>query len=331
MTPWAAEVTLRDELFRGLGPDALYAHHATDALFHIFRVAGGLDSQVLGESQILGQLKDATQRARDAGTLGDRLGGLLDMALVVGKRVRSETKVGEGTLSIARAGVELAQKVLGDLSRAPTVIVGAGETGQLVATHLAELGGRNLTFVNRSPARAEEAVARFGGRALPIERLPEALRDAALTVVSVDVTEPLVRPEHFDATRLKRRDDLALVVDLSIPRAVDPKVAKLDGLLLHDLDGLERIVQGHHRDRQREVERAEAILVQEVHKFLALGTYARMKPVITGLEERFLAIRDALLAEGVARRCGGPGRSLDPPPSGRSPQSAQAWRPALLE
>lgn len=292
--PWIAEAAVKEQLFERLDPGHIYAHHGTDAVFHLFRVGAGLDSQVLGESQILGQIKDATERAHEGATVGETLRPLLDQALQVGKRVRTETRVGEGTLSIARAGVDLAHKVLGDLSDVRATIVGAGETGQLVARHLVDLGATELTFVNRTLARAEAAVERFGGRAMILDDLAEALVGADLTVVSVDTTRPLVRKEHFKKARVGRRDQPPIVIDLSIPRAVDAKVGKLD-LLLHDLDDLRNIVDSHHDERQSEVRRAEGILVQEVHKFLGLRTYRAMKPVIMELEERFRELTEETL------------------------------------
>lgn len=289
---------LRATLFGMQIPDdAVYAHRGVEAVFHMFRVAGGLDSQVLGESQILAQIKDAAAAAKEAGTLGPIVHSLIEHALTAGKRVRSETKVGEGTLSVAKAAVELAQKVLGSFARAKCLIVGAGETGLLVARHLRDGGCRDLVFTNRTFARAEAAAAEFGGTARPLESLGEYLSDMDLTIVSVDGSEPIVRTEHVDPARLRKHDRPPVLIDISIPRAIDPVLRSVDDLLVHDLDDLESIVSRHRREREAEVERAGHILVEETHKWFGLRTYAALKPVITGLVERFEGIRRDFLTQ----------------------------------
>lgn len=288
---------LARQFFPGIANDAVYVHRGQAAVFHLFRVTAGLDSQVLGESQILGQVKDATEFARAASVLGDSLAPLVNQAVVVGKRVRSETRVGEGTLSVAKAAVELSQKVFGRLETVRALIVGAGETGRLVARHLRDLGAQDLTFVNRTLARAEEAAEEYGGKALPLERLADVLSDANLTVVSVDAPEPIVRPEHIDIQRLRRQDRPPMIIDLSVPRGTDPALSDIHQLLVHDLDDLDQVVARHHAERRSEVSRAERILVEEVHKFLALRVYAVLKPVVAGMRDRFERACDEVLAE----------------------------------
>lgn len=292
---------LRQELFGAAVPESsLYLHRGVEAVFHVFRVAGGLDSQVLGESQILAQLKDASAAAREAGSLGPLLQSLLDHALGAGKRVRSDTRVGEGTLSVAKAAVDLARRVFGGFASVRALILGAGETGLLAARHLRDEGCRSLAFANRTRERAEEAARSLGGEARPIESLATWLADMDLTIVSVDGTEPLVRGAHLDPGRLRRHDRPPVMIDLSVPRAVDPDLKSHPNLLVHDLDDLESIVARHRHEREAEVELAGRILVEETHKWVTVRTYAAFKPAITGLVDRFEAIRrDVLKAHGV--------------------------------
>jgi glutamyl-tRNA reductase len=278
-------------------PNALYAHHGVEAVFHLFRVAAGLESQVLGESQILSQIKEAAQAARDAGTLGPVLSSLLDHALSLGKRVRTQTRLGEGTLSVARAAVELAQKVLGDLATVRALVLGAGETGVLVARHLSEAGCRRFVFANRTLSRAEDLAREFGGEARSLDDLGLVLPDMNLSVVSVDASEPIVRPAHLDPVRLRRHDRPPVLIDISMPRGVDPALKNHPDLLVHDLDDLDAIVARHLRERKAEIEAAGRIVVEETHKWFVLRTYAAFKPAITGLMDRFEEIRRDLLAE----------------------------------
>ena len=292
----AHEVLLR-EFFPGITSDAIYVHRGQAAVFHLFRVTAGLDSQVLGESQILGQVKDATGLARSVSVLGESLAPLVEQAVVVGKRVRSETRVGEGTLSVAKAAVELSEKVFGRLETVRALIVGAGETGRLVAKHLRDLGARELTFANRTLERAEEAAEKYGGTAVPLDRLTDALNEANLTVVSVDTAEPVVRLEHIDVPRLRRQDRPPMIIDLSMPRGIDPALSQIHELLIHDLDDLDQVVGRHHAERRSEIAHAERILVEEVHKFLALRVYAVLKPVVSGMRERFERVCEEVLAE----------------------------------
>lgn len=295
---------LRDAVFGTLdaaGQDAIYIHQGVETVFHVFRVASGLDSQVLGESQILAQIKDAAAAARTAGTLGPILGPLFEQALSLGKRVRTGTRVGEGTLSVARASVELARKVLGDLARTRALVVGAGETGLLVARHLADAGCKDLTFANRTRSRADDAAAAFNGKSIGLEGLAGILSDMNLTVVSVDAEEPVVGPDQLDPPRLRRHDRPPMLIDLSIPRGVDPALRGHRDLLVHDLDDLEAIVARHREERSAEVEAAGRMVIEETHKWFALRTYAAFKPAIARLGARFAEIREEVLAAAPAR------------------------------
>jgi glutamyl-tRNA reductase len=293
-----AERLVRKHFFDGLpegGESQVYQHRGIEAVFHLFRVASGLESQVLGESEILGQVKRATDLSREAEMCGPALAPLLRQMLEVGKRVRRDTKLGEGTLSVARAAVDLAGKVFGSFSRVKALIVGAGETGQLVARHLKVGGIEKLTFANRTQERAQKAASEFDGDVLAFDDLRAGISAANLVIVSVDAPEPVVKPEHIDASRMRGRDRPTVMVDLSVPRAIHPDVRLSRSGLVQDLDSLDRIVQRHRGERQKEIDAADRILIHEVHKFLSLRAYDTFKPVISGLGDAFEQARSEVM------------------------------------
>lgn len=283
---------VRDLFFAGAGDEHLYAFPGVQAVIHLFRVAAGLDSLVLGESQVLAQLKAAAAAAREAGTLGSHLDGLVRAALSVGKRVRNETDVGSGSLSVARVGVDIAAQVSRDFAHENALIVGAGETGLLVAKHLVERRIGNLVFANRTPDRARSAAEELGGLFCGLEQLGAQLARADLVFACVDGGGAIVTRDLVAAAKPSHRDRPLLVIDLSVPRAVEPSVAGLAGLLYYDLDDLARVVDSHRKERERAGEASANILVAEVHKFLSLRSYAAAAPAIAQMRERFEAARD---------------------------------------
>ena len=280
-------------LFPGAG-DALYVWRGVHAVMHLFRVAGGLDSAVVGESEVLGQLKRAYETARRVGSAGPVLVPLLTQALRVGKRVRRETSIASGSLSVARVGVDLARHAFGELAKCRATILGSGDTGRAVARRLIELGCTRIAFANRTREHAEHAAKELGASAHGLDELPGLLAATDLFVASVECSEPLVLAPSFDRKALAERDRPLLALDLSVPRAVDPEVARLEGLLLYDLDALRPELERTRESREQAVELCSAILVSEVHKFLALRTYASFSPAIAELRRRFEATRDAV-------------------------------------
>lgn len=288
---------LRDLCFREAGPEQVYTFAGLHALIHTFRVASGLDSLVLGESQILAQIKSAADVARQHAALGPELNKLVRAALTLGKRVRSETDVGQGTLSVARVGVDITHRVFGGFENNRALIVGAGETGLLVARHLREQRIGQLVFANRTLERAARAAEELGGLHCGLDALPREVGQADAVFVCVDNSGHVVTYDHVKQARTRRRNTPLLVVDLSVPRGVDPLVANLPNLLYYDLDDLARVVDEHRRGRERASEASEDILVAEVHKFLSLRSYAAAAPSIAELRERFDTIREEVLDE----------------------------------
>lgn len=291
------EEALVQRFFARTEPNERYVFRGIQALSHLFRVAAGLDSQVLGESQILAQLKEALGHAEAAGVAGAELQGVISQALGVGKRVRNETAVGQGTLSVARVGVDVVGHVFSDFDRVRALIVGAGETGLLVARHLRERGSGVITFANRSPERAERAAEEFNGQSCSLEEAEKAAKSNDLVVTCVDGNRHVFTSAGLKQAGALLRDRPLLMIDLSVPRAIDPGVAQLDQVLYYDLDDLSKVVD---RNRQRRVEgdeQSSGILVAEIQKYLSRKEMARMAPAVGALRERFESIRDGFLDE----------------------------------
>ena len=284
-------------LFAGASREHVYTFRGIHAVIHLFRTTAGLDSMVLGETEILGQVKLAVASAREHKGLGENLEPLLRRALSVGKRVRTETAIGEGTLSVARVGVSLAERVFGNFKKVNALILGAGDTARLVGKHLQAAETGSLTFANRTLDHAESAAAELGGLACDLANLEERIRAANLIVVALDGAPNLLGVDKFDRRSLSRRDRPLLIVDLSIPRVAEPAVAELDGVLYYDLDDVRRIVDENQRERQLASDTASSLLVSEVHKFASLQTYASFSPAINKLRSRFVEVADQVMDE----------------------------------
>lgn len=283
------------QLFRNLPAEHLYAYSDVHALIHLFRVAAGLDSVVLGEAEVLGQIKRGFELASELGTLGTMLRPLLQHTLQVGKRVRTETSIGAGSLSVAKVAVDMAGHVFGRFERARALVVGAGETAVLVGRHLRDRGVQELVFTSRTAEHAQAAAELCGGRTGELGRLRELVSRSDVIYACVDGAGALVGEDAFDQRVLARRDRPLFVADLSVPRAVDPAVREHKQVLLYDLDDLGRVVADHRREREAAAAGSSEILVAEMHKYLSLRTYASFSPAIERLRERFAAARDEVL------------------------------------
>lgn len=272
---------------------ALARHHGSEAVRHLFRVASSLDSLVVGEPQILGQLKDAVQVATDHGSIGASLGRALRRALFVGKRVRSETQIGAGQVSVSSVAVDLAAQIFGDLRGRCALLVGAGEMAESAAKLLVKQGGR-LIVVNRSRERADKLAAEFGGEARDFAELNWALIEADIVVTSTSSPTFVVTAATLKTARKARRGRSLFLIDIAVPRDVEPAVSDLDGVYLYDIDDLEQIVADSHAGRSVEAERAEAIVEAEVALFESRQSELSMGPVIVGLRAR---VRATLVGE----------------------------------
>jgi len=273
----------------------LYSYRGTDAARHLFRVAAGLDSLVVGEPQILGQVKEAYSTARDlrfAGTVTHRL---FHAAFAVGKRVRSETGLGEGAVSVSYAAIELAKKIFGQLTGLSVLILGAGEMAELTGTHLRSQRVKQITIASRTLANATGLAAKLEGRAVPWQDLRSAVAVADIIVTATGATEPiLTKGAVEDATRLHRHRPL-FIIDIAVPRDVEPSVGDLEQVFLYHMDDLQTIVSENLARRSSELAGAEAIVDQEVTRFSRWLQSREIVPTIVGLRHRFEGIRQSEL------------------------------------
>jgi len=246
----------------------LYQHADADAVRHLFRVATGLDSMVLGEPQILGQVKDAWAIARDHGLLGQRLDRLFQQTFAVAKRARTDTRVGANPVSVASTAVRLAQNSFARLEDSTVLLVGAGETIELAARHLSEGKVRRLLIANRTLAHAQELATRHGGVALPLTELERHLGEADVVFSATAAREPVIRQADVAAALRSRRHKPMLLFDLAVPRDIESGVAELQDAFLYTVDDLERAVEDNRRSRREAAAEAEAIIDLQVSRFV---------------------------------------------------------------
>lgn len=274
----------------GVSPDRIdsvvYRHADADAVRHLFRVCASLDSMVLGESQILGQVKDAYRQASDAGTVGAILHRLFHKAFASAKRVRTETDIGASTLSVARAAVDLADAVFDDLSKHPVLMLGAGEMGELVLRGFREKGCRDLWVANRTMERAAEVAGPIQAAVLPWARRHEFLETADIVVASTGARHPVVTKADVAAVRRARRGRPLLLIDISVPRNLEATITDLDSVYLFDIDDLGRVVESGRDSRQKEATLAEALVHEEAAAFERVLAQVHVAPLLRALGQR---------------------------------------------
>ncbi|SEK61029.1 glutamyl-tRNA reductase [Pseudoxanthomonas sp. GM95] len=265
----------------GEGLDAyLYRHRDAEAVRHLFRVATGLDSMVLGEPQILGQVKDAWALAREHQALGSGLDRLFQQAFAVAKRARTDTRVGANPISVASTAVRLAQNSFARLSDSTVLLVGAGETIELAAKHLSEGKVRRLLIANRTLGHAQELASRHGGVALPLTELDRHLADADVVFSATAAREPIITRMHVTDALRRRKHKPMMLFDLAVPRDIEASVAELDDAYLYTVDDLERAVEDNRRGRREAADEAEAIIDVQVARFVeTLQAGSRQEPL----------------------------------------------------
>lgn len=269
-----------------------YRRHDRDVAEHLFMVAAGLDSMVVGENQIQAQVREAFSMAVACRTNGPLLNKLLHWALRAGKQVRTSTGVGHGRLSVASVACDLAQKIFADLSTRSVLLVGAGETGELVARHMRDRGVTDLAITNRTAARAESLASRLGGRTVPFDGLWTAVAQADVLITSTSATEPIVTAGPLGKALGRRRTPL-FIIDIAVPRDVHPGVDGLHNVFLYDIDALEEVVRTSIDRRRAEVHRARAIVASEVDKFVGWQQRQQVTPTIVQMREQFETVRVA--------------------------------------
>jgi glutamyl-tRNA reductase len=279
---------------------SLYRHRDHDAVRHLFRVASGLDSMLLGEAEILGQVREAYRIALDLGATGPVLNRMFQNALEVGKRVRTETEIGKKPVSVAFAGVKLAERIFGSLKGHSALILGAGATGEQVMDHLRDRGISNLRVANRSQERAKELAGRMGAGVVEWESLNASLAWPDMIVSSVSSPEPVLTRAMLERAMAERSNRSLLLVDLGMPRNIEPSAADLYNVYLYDMDHLAGIVEQNKKARQDEVPRAESIVEEQVEKFQKWQSGVEASAVVGALRERLVAEREAFLRERLA-------------------------------
>ncbi len=270
----------------------LYTHAEESAVRHVFRVASSLDSMVVGEPQVLGQVRRAYSLAVEAGTAGRVLHRLVHHALRVAKRVRTETGIAASAVSISYTAVELGRKIFGSLKGSTVLLVGAGEMAELAAQHLSAAGASRILVANRTHEAAVQLAAQFDGEAVEFGALAAGLAEANIVICSTGAGEYVITPEMAQAAREARRNRPAFFIDISVPRNVDPDVGRLANLFVFDVDDLEAVVASNIREREREAERAELIVESEVMQFQQALRNLDIGPAVGALRDKLRRIAE---------------------------------------
>lgn len=278
--------SLSKDLFR----PHLYSHADDHAVRHLFRVTSSLDSMVVGEPQVLGQVRQAYSLALEAGTTGRVLNRLIHQAFRVAKRVRSETGIASHAVSISYMAVELGKKIFGSLKGQSVLLIGAGEMAELSARHLISAGVSRVLIANRTEESSQRLAKEFGGEAVGFERLADYLPDADIVVCSTGSGEYVVTANMAREALNRRRNRPAFFIDISVPRNLDPAIGQLPNAFIFDIDDLEAVVSSNIREREREAERAELIVESEVMQFQQTLRLLDIGPSIGALRERFQEI-----------------------------------------
>ena len=284
----------------------LYEFREREAVRHLFRVASSLDSMVVGEPQILGQVKDSYTIAREVGAVSTHLESLLQRTFTVAKKVRSETQIGSSSVSIASVAVDLARKIFGSLEGKTVLLVGAGKMSELAARHLIQQGAASILVTNRTPARAEQIAAEFSTPNIHTEAIPfDALYDQAaradIVITSTGAPQKIFGRSHGQHFLQRRRNRPMFFIDIAVPRDVDPRMNEVEGCFVYDIDDLQQVATANLADRSREAAAAETIVSREVEKYQQRLQSLDAVPAIKALQQQAEAIREAELARSAKR------------------------------
>lgn len=279
----------------------LYLRQGIDAVRHLFRVTSSLDSLVVGEGQIAGQVKQAYQTAQAEGTAGPVLHVLFQQAHAVAKRVRTQTGISRGHVSVSSVAVDYVRQVFDHFGDKTVLVIGAGKMGELTLRHLKALAPRRILVTNRSPDKAAQVAAGCGGTAVPWENLDDALVQADIVLSTTGASEPIVTRRRFDAVLARRTGGTMVILDIAVPRDFDPRIHDGDRACLFNIDDLQRIREQTLRERQRALGPAEAIVEREVQRFVADWNRRRNGPIIARLTAEFEARRQTIVNQLLAR------------------------------
>jgi len=284
--------SVRPDVLRG----SLYHHYDRDAVRHLFRVSAGLDSMLLGEAEILGQVREAYRFAHEHGATGPVLNRLFQGALEVGKRVRTETELGTRPVSVASAGVKLAERIFGKLHERSALVLGAGTISEQVVEQLRSRGIAHLFVMNRSQERAESLAQRFGGKVVPWGEWETALNGPDVVVTSISAEEPVLQRELLARAMAARGNRALLLMDLGLPRNIEAAAADLYNVYIYNVDDLTDIVQQNRNARESEIPRAEAVVEEHVAKFLSWQASVELVGLVEELRSKLRSERGAFLS-----------------------------------
>jgi len=286
---------------REVGAEHFAAAHAGRAVQHLFRVAAGIDSMVIGDIQILGQIKDSFVLAKESGTMGPVLSRLMQATLHVGKRVRTETSICEGAVSVSYAAVELASKIYADLGRKSVLLIGAGETGELTLRHLQGKGIGRIAIANRTRERADALAAAFGGTVVDYEGIVDALRTVDIVITSVTSPSYVVGPDEVHRVMRQRSNNPLFIIDIGVPRNVNPAAGKIDNVFLYDVDALSSIVDRNLDKRKGEIPKVTRIIREELAAFFRWQNSLDLGPTIQEFRQQVESIRAEEIRKHVNR------------------------------
>lgn len=282
----------------------LYEYREGEAVRHLFRVASSLDSMVVGEPQILGQVKESYTVAREVGAVSGLLDTLIQRAFTVAKKVRSETQIGSSSVSIASVAVDLARKIFGSLQGKTVLLVGAGKMSELAARHLIQQGATNILVANRTIERAEKIAAQFTGVVIPFDALYDEAARADIVITSTGAPQKLFGRSHGEHFLHRRRNRPMFFIDIAVPRDVDPRMNEVEGCFVYDIDDLQQVAAANLADRGREAQAAETIVTREVDKYQQRLQSLDAALAIRNLQEHAESLRQAELRRSAARLAG---------------------------
>ena len=269
----------------------LYSYRNVEAIRHVFRVTASLDSMVIGEPQILGQVKEAFRIAMDAGTVGMHLSALMNRAFAVAKKVRSETGISQSAVSVSYAAVELARKIFGDLSGKTVMIIGASKMGELAAKHLRRAGASSVLVTNRTFERAVELAKVFEGAAVPFEHFTDHMTGADIVITSTGAPHFIIGRNLAEQVIHRRKNKPIFFIDIAVPRDIDPAVNQIDNAFLYDIDDLQQVIDANLKERFKEAMRAEQIVDDEVEAFCLKVQTRDVVPTIVQLRDSLEKVR----------------------------------------
>jgi glutamyl-tRNA reductase len=279
----------------------LYKHHGQAAVDHLFRVACGLDSMVIGETQILGQVRDAYRDSTAAGAVGKVLHQLFEQAIAVGKRAQTETRIGQNAVSVSYAAVELAKKVFRSLDGRRCMAIGAGETAKLTVKHLQSSGVRDIVIANRTLERAQSLAQEINGTAISMEEMPDQLSHVDVVISSTGAPGYVLTRQHLEQAIRQRRGRPIFLFDIAVPRDIDPEIARLEGAFVYDIDDLQAVINANLQERAEEAKRAVRIIDEEMDKFRSWLAAQEVVPTIKLLRDKVESIRQQELTRTLTR------------------------------